>query len=555
MTTKFSVLLALALFTCVSAFAQNRTLPALTSSTATTDGKTQPIAGITTTALANQLKGAVTPIEFGAKGNGSSDDTAAVQAAIDSAAARHVTLDLGGHVYGIASALTASQLVIITGSGGGSGLYGHTCTEGFRALRANLSLLTLQAPQSEVSHVCFESGPGVSNTGGYYIKSVAGANSSKIADSSFYGGCLSVIVTGSSSMQNVNSVIDRNIFVPAQSALCTAVELGSDSKHGLTVDTVVSNNEIYCHGGTSGAVGMLFSDASGYYVTNNDIYACSYGTKLYPGASQIVGPGFFTNTVLGDTPGYVGMLVKTSDSTAQILSNKFVNTWATSSANRGPAILVNQVNGRIRGTSFTSLRAYNATGATNQDIVDIQGGWGTRILNSAVCLQGNADRAAGISITRGARYTAIQNNEINGACDLAGGVLGTAIKVDSTIDEVQIDGNDIGEGVTTPIDWNKTSNNINAVVGNNIGVDTTVGSVASAATLSLPANPIVKITGTTPVKTLNGAWNGRVVQIITSNGLTFTKGGNICNASDLTTAANGSVTASWGGGLGCWMIH
>src|ERR1700692_1129680 len=127
MTTKFSVPLVLALFTCASAFAQNRTVP---NSTAP-DGKIQPIAGITTKALADEFKGAVTPIEFGAKGNGSSDDTAAVQAAINSAATRHVTLDLGGPVYGIASALTASKLVIIAGSVGGSGLYGHTCPEGF----------------------------------------------------------------------------------------------------------------------------------------------------------------------------------------------------------------------------------------------------------------------------------------------------------------------------------------------------------------------------------------------------------------------------------------
>jgi hypothetical protein len=71
-----------------------------------------------------------------------------------------------------------------------------------------------------------------------------------------------------------------------------------------------------------------------------------------------------------------------------------------------------------------------------------------------------------------------------------------------------------------------------------------IPSVASAASITIPPNEVVKVTGTTTVNTLNGLWIGREVKIITPSALTFT-GGNI--AVPKTTVAGEMVTAIYDG--------
>ena len=89
-----------------------------------------------------------TPLHYGAVGDGNHDDTAAVQAAI--AAAAGATLYLGPGLYKITAALTSAAPVRIIGSSGGGGIYSGTCTAGLRIATANINLLTLSAPGSQV---------------------------------------------------------------------------------------------------------------------------------------------------------------------------------------------------------------------------------------------------------------------------------------------------------------------------------------------------------------------------------------------------------------------
>lgn len=71
-----------------------------------------------------------------------------------------------------------------------------------------------------------------------------------------------------------------------------------------------------------------------------------------------------------------------------------------------------------------------------------------------------------------------------------------------------------------------------------------IPSLATAATVTLPLNDIVSLTGSTTVNTLSGGWTGRQIHLITVAAVTFT-GGNIANTT--TTTAGQLVIAIFDG--------
>jgi len=86
------------------------------------------------------------------------------------------------------------------------------------------------------------------------------------------------------------------------------------------------------------------------------------------------------------------------------------------------------------------------------------------------------------------------------------------------------------------------------VIVHNTGHDTVIPVVASAATIALPHNPLVSLTGATTVTTIGTQSHatGRQIVIIPTGVVTFTGGaGNIANT--LTTVANVPVLAVFNG--------
>ena len=65
--------------------------------------------------------------------------------------------------------------------------------------------------------------------------------------------------------------------------------------------------------------------------------------------------------------------------------------------------------------------------------------------------------------------------------------------------------------------------------------------VASAATVQLPPNEVVKVTGTTSVSTLGSAWIGRRVSLLFPSGLTLDTGGNLAITSQRIIPAGEAV--------------
>ncbi len=71
--------------------------------------------------------------------------------------------------------------------------------------------------------------------------------------------------------------------------------------------------------------------------------------------------------------------------------------------------------------------------------------------------------------------------------------------------------------------------------------------VASAANVTLPANDVVKISGTTTITSITASWPGRVVVLVFTDVLTLTDGSNLKLVGNLVTAADIAITLACDG--------
>ena len=79
------------------------------------------------------------------------------------------------------------------------------------------------------------------------------------------------------------------------------------------------------------------------------------------------------------------------------------------------------------------------------------------------------------------------------------------------------------------------------------GVQGATPTVASAATVTLPDNDVVKISGTTTITSITASWPGRRVVLIFTDVLTLTDGSNLKLVGNLVTAADIAITLACDG--------
>lgn len=98
----------------------------------------------------------------------------------------------------------------------------------------------------------------------------------------------------------------------------------------------------------------------------------------------------------------------------------------------------------------------------------------------------------------------------------------------------QIVGNTFTGNTTAP--FNIGTTNTALLIANNVGVDDVTGTVASGATLTLPINSTVNITGNAAINTMNGTWNGARKRLVFTNAAPggLTAAGNIYTAKTVT---------------------
>lgn len=71
--------------------------------------------------------------------------------------------------------------------------------------------------------------------------------------------------------------------------------------------------------------------------------------------------------------------------------------------------------------------------------------------------------------------------------------------------------------------------------------------VASATTITLPDDPVVKISGTATITSITASWAGRRVTLIFTGALTLTDGSNLKLAGDFVTVVDDAITLACDG--------
>ncbi|AAR89341.2 gp48 [Burkholderia phage Bcep43] len=490
----------------------------------------------------------VTPMVFGATGNGTADDTTPLQNAL-TATAGH-TLYLGNNLYGISSTLTANGN--IEGNGGGQGIYNATCTSGIRLLAGTFDAMSLGRAGIAIRNICMDIAGGVTSTKGGIVE-IGAHNFLVVEKSQFNNVCKGIYLSGNGGTQNVGSRIVDNTIIPYNTAGCAAIVVGNVSTGASTVDAVLRGNQIYC-GGAPNADGIQVYDAGGLMASQNTPYMCKYGTRIIPGTNQQTIWAYFNSTVLGDTSGTNDLLIDPSASSAVIHGLNFTDTWA-SSATGGDNVRI-QDTGAVpvasyQGIRFVNHRTYIATTSSNGFTINATAE--VAIKDSTICAAA-ANTGSGISLGATMQKVAIQNNTI-GTCDQTSGSLATGITVPSGVDKLMITGNRL-DTATAPLSL-ADSAAAAWVIRDNLGVDNITGNIASAASIVLPNNPIVNVTGTTAVTGMTARWSHRTLTLVpsTAGGVAFNTGGStgpMCNS--VTAAQFVSVSATWDSGFGCWLL-
>lgn len=316
-------------------------------------------------------------------------------------------------------------------------------------------------------------------------------------------------------------------------------------------NAVITGNTMSCTAPGDFLAGVFFAGtaiSSGIWISENNIFQASYGIFMGPGTGGEVSQVFsignaYQSTVLN------GIIAAPTGS-------GFVRVFVS--------IGDNIEAGQSAGMAFGAFGG----------VVD-----SVSVSNAKVVLNGGI----GIWLRSGSSNSIISN------CTVAQNSQSTpaalpGVLVDAGVSKWQINGGVFGPADGSPVDLNTQSYGIQVaagasdnysivgayipvnatgslsdagtgthkVIANNLGIDSgAVPTVASATTITLPASnpPVVYLTGTTTVTTINGGWIGRVIRLIKTDAGTLTVGGggNVPVAANMIAASAPSRTLVFDG--------
>ena len=479
----------------------------------------------------------VTPMDYGCVGNGVADDHDCLQNAVNAAAKK--TLYLGDHLYRTTAAITSSSPINIVGTlkGWGTGWGPGTPPSGLVAGTANMTVLFLTG-NSHVSDLYINvGGTGAQGAGGTGI--FTGSGITTIERIWIDTPCYGLNISGNS--LNVDNVYIGNV----SGSGCSGIILGNGTTGGATVDARITNTTIQGNQSNPPDNNLLVKDAGGLYMTNNDFLYARIGTFFYPGANQAIYWPFVANTVLGDTNVTHAFKADTADSSAIIKGGQFTGTWAAANQTASTPLMViaNSAGGVVTDLNFLGHRSYQAYGNS----LEIYGGTNFSIDASHFC----GFNGTGIALFSGVSAVRIRNNEIGTACAGQGGTPVAGIWTIGSNSQIMITGNDLTGTGSTPIAGLPTGV---AIINNNQVLDQLSPTIAAASTINLStvaSTWIINTSGT--VSVIGGSWSNRTARLIPTGGtVTFSTGGNICNA--LTAVSGVPIDAYYNAGNVCWYL-
>ena len=176
----------------------------------------------------------------------------------------------------------------------------------------------------------------------------------------------------------------------------------------------------------------------------------------------------------------------------------------------------------------------NTVNNQNYNGIVLQAGTGFLISGNLIRNSGFLATAPAVRIATGVSGWQVVGNRLIDDQGTATQSYGVQVIAGSS-NNYQIEGNTFSGNAVSAIGDSGTG--LNKTISRNLGIDNVIPSVASAAALPFPINPIFAMTGTTGVTSITGpAWTGRTVTILPAGAVTFTAGATIVNT--VTTTAN-----------------
>lgn len=515
------------------------------------------------------------PMEWGPSGNGSTDDTAKIQAAVTWANTSGVPLVFDGiHKFLISTGLTGNGTPDIRGPASLPGVYATTCPFGI-IVNSNITAFSFTGASGSIDSICVQmaTSAGLRASGAAISAGSPGTTNQtnfRITNNTIlnpYDGILIGGPTIDGTHQTNGTYAGHNVVVNPSHY---GIGHGLTSMTGSTAGTLLDANQIACFSANSGATGIAILDGA-VELRGTDVgpFGCNVGTALTPQSGQQI-DGLFSG-VLGDTSITNGLLIDPAFG-GEVINTRFVGAWMVFGANATQTQALLTGAGLVKDILFSGC-FFGSFLNQSTPIVDVETGGNVTITGSHITADGGGTTTgAGIKVgtnNGNPSFVNITGNFIGSGS----GVMALGVQLATTSNSITtISSNTIGAttGVsvtgssnvfsildnlfnsTTPISY--SPNNESAQIANNGGVDNLTPTVASAASVTLPVNSTVEISGTTAITTLNGMWSNRKVTLVpTGSGLAFNTGGNICNT--VSPAQFASVSATWLAGNSCWSLR
>lgn len=274
---------------------------------------------------------------YGATGDGATDDTAAIQAAITAGGGATVLLPPGDYKV-------AGTLLMPTGG---------TILEG-----AGIGLTTVTQATANANTISVNAG-GASPIYNVQVRgfTIVDAGSTTSGDALKIENCsyckFSLNVSGSYNAIHIQAsnfvdLLDSRIFAPVNAGIVIDGSPASGAITANTIDIIGSASKP--------AFGLIISTVSGFFSQRVQIYAANYGIAINPQAGQTVADVFFDNLMV-DTCTINGIQIQPGHATGAVKKLYFVNSW--SATNGAAGIYVDASLGSVDGFSFSNGTVFN----------------------------------------------------------------------------------------------------------------------------------------------------------------------------------------------------